>query len=65
LDRLIKNEIKLNNVFHGRKLLEEILEIYKNDETLLATLQDDSAIDFTILGKIQAYRIADSSQLLK
>jgi len=47
-----------NVVFHGRKAIEEMPEIYKNSDAMLVTLSDDPFISKTLPGKVQTYMAA-------
>jgi len=47
-----------NVIFHGRKKLEEMPEIYRNADAMLVTLSDDPLISMTLPGKVQTYMAA-------
>lgn len=47
-----------NVIFHGRKQLEEMPEIYRNSDAMLVTLSDDPLISRTLPGKVQTYMAA-------
>ena len=47
-----------NVVFHGRKPVEEMPEIYKNSDAMLITLTADPVISKTLPGKVQSYMAA-------
>ena len=47
-----------NVIFHGRKPVEEMPEIYKNSDAMLVTLIADTIISKTLPGKVQTYMAA-------
>ena len=47
-----------NVVFHGRKAVDEMPEIYKNSDAMLVTLSADPVISMTLPGKVQTYMAA-------
>lgn len=47
-----------NVIFHGRKAIEEMPEIYRNSDAMLVTLSDDPFISKTLPGKVQTYMAA-------
>ena len=47
-----------NVIFHGRKPVEEMPEIYKNSDAMLVTLIADPVISKTLPGKVQTYMAA-------
>ena len=52
-------ELEADNViFHGRKSLEEMPELYRQADAMLVTLSDDPLISKTLPGKVQTYMAA-------
>ena len=47
-----------NVIFHGRKPVEDMPEIYKNSDAMLVTLTADPVISKTLPGKVQSYMAA-------
>ena len=56
--KLVKEKGLTNVVFHGRKPVEEMPEIYKNSAAMLVTLTADPSISKTLPGKVQTYMAA-------
>lgn len=59
LDRLQEISKGLKNViFYGRKLLEEMPELYAKADAMLITLSADPVLSLTLPGKVQSYMAA-------
>ncbi len=56
--KLVEEKGLTNVIFHGRKPVEEMPEIYKNSTAMLITLTADPSISKTLPGKIQTYMAA-------
>lgn len=56
--KLAKEKNLQNVIFHGRKPIEVMPEIYENSDAMLVTLTDDPAISKTLPGKVQSYMAA-------
>lgn len=56
--KLVEEKGLTNVIFHGRKPVEEMPEIYKNSTAMLITLTADPSISKTLPGKVQTYMAA-------
>ena len=58
IKKLAEEKNLSNVVFHGRKAVDEMPEIYKNSDAMLVTLSADPVISMTLPGKVQTYMAA-------
>ncbi|WP_397538305.1 glycosyltransferase family 4 protein [Rummeliibacillus pycnus] len=56
---MLSNNLKLGNIiFYGRKPISEMPQYYSLADAMLITLKDNTAISYTLPGKVQSYMAA-------